>query len=146
MSILSEKDNPRRLQVARERPLDRAYVPPAVECFAGEENRSTINSLKHRLRRARFRGRIRIGFARERIVCPVDGPRRDQFPHQLRWIEAEDFGKRGEPCFDQFTFAEVEPPLRLLLGSTSLPLISPGLWRATRDLGKVGRSFQRGTR
>jgi hypothetical protein len=56
-------------------------------------------------------------------VCPVDGPRRDQFPHQLRWIEAEDFGERGEPCFDQFTFAEVEPPLRLLLGSTSLPLI-----------------------
>jgi len=44
MSVLSEKDNPRRLQVAR---LDRAHVPPAVECFAGEENRSTINSLKH---------------------------------------------------------------------------------------------------
>jgi hypothetical protein len=44
MSILSEKDNPRRLQAARQRRLDRAYVPPAVECFAGEENRPTITS------------------------------------------------------------------------------------------------------
>ena len=36
MSILSEK-GPRRLQTARQRRLDRAHVPPAIECFAGEE-------------------------------------------------------------------------------------------------------------
>jgi hypothetical protein len=44
MRTLFEKDNPRRLKAARQRRLDRAYVPPAVECFAGEENRSTITS------------------------------------------------------------------------------------------------------
>ncbi len=43
MSTLSEK-GPRRLQAARQRRLDRADVPPAVECFAGKENRPTINS------------------------------------------------------------------------------------------------------
>jgi hypothetical protein len=43
MSTLSEK-GPRRLQAARQRRLDRAHVAPAVGCFAGKENRPTIDS------------------------------------------------------------------------------------------------------
>jgi hypothetical protein len=43
MSTLSEKGS-RRRQAARQRRLDRAHVPPAVECFAGKENRPIINS------------------------------------------------------------------------------------------------------
>jgi hypothetical protein len=40
---LSDK-GPRRLQAAGQRRLDCAHVPPAVEGFAGKENRPTINS------------------------------------------------------------------------------------------------------
>jgi hypothetical protein len=43
MSTLSEK-GPRRRQAARQRRLDRAHIPPALECFARKENRPTINS------------------------------------------------------------------------------------------------------
>jgi hypothetical protein len=54
-----------------------------------------------------------IGPARERIVRPVDRPGRDQIPHQLLWIEAEDSGERGEPCVDQFMLSEVGHRFRL---------------------------------
>ena len=79
---------------------------------------------------------------------PVDRPRRDQIPHQLLRIEAEDFGERGEPCFDQFMLSEAGHRFRLrtpeparehgeISGMLRPPDRNPRIRKQEREIGEI---------
>ena len=73
----------RRLQPANQCRLDRSHISPAIECFAGKQNPAAVRACEHGLRLARFGRGVRIGPPRERIVCPIDCPRRDKAPTEI---------------------------------------------------------------
>jgi len=120
----------RRLQAAGQRGLDHSQITPAVERFAGKENRAAVRACERGLCRACFKHGVRIGSARESILCPVDRPCRDNVSRQLLRREPENFAERGEPCFDQFAFVNASQAFR------------PGTSEPARQHGMLSRMLR----